>query len=217
MPRRVFFSRTSELIGRRNRKRIGGRYLRSINSKISSRVTDATRRDTLVNRRTISMRGRPSGRDRVGGTEKRSRRNGGNGETDERKVTGKGEEKIEENLGEDDRAGGPTERDGRRLIRAPFMGNLCTRSIKPVCRACLSDRKASKLPANPQTFLSFHPPISLFSSHPPSPPSQEVFFSLFSSMSLSLLSSLPLTSLPLMRYNSGGYCTPSRIMMLKTE
>lgn len=163
------------------------------------------------------MRGRPSDRDRVGGTEKRSRRNGGNGETDERKVTGKGEEKIEENLGEDDRAGGPTERDGRRAYTRAIYGKFMYQKHKASVPRLSLGQKGIQTTGESTNVPSFHPPISLFSSHPPSPPSQEVFFSLFSSMSLSLLSSFPLTSLPLMRYNSGGYCTPSRIMMLKTE
>lgn len=118
-----------------------------------------------------------------------------------------------DDAGKGDDGGGGTQNGGRRLIRAPFTGNLCTRSIKPAPR--LSGRSSRGIQTTGKsTIVPFIPSISFFHLAPFLPSllclslSPSVFFFPFCFPSLFFFS---------LRYNPSRYCTSSRIMMLDME
>lgn len=92
----------------------------------------------------------------------------------ERETTTEDRENLDAGKGAD--SGGWTQNGGRRLIRAPFTGNLCTRSIKPAPR--LSDRGSSRgiqTTGESTIVRSFHPLNLSFSILPPHHPSRSLF------------------------------------------
>lgn len=126
--------------------------------------------------------------DRAGPKEKRKRE----ARQRERETTAENRRGNLDDAGKGADSRGRTQNGGRRLIRAPFTENLCTRSIKPAPR--LSGRGSRGIQTTGESTIvrSFHPFNLSFSilPFPPPLPSPSLFFPVsFYSLFLSLSSS----------------------------